>query len=104
MDNSDQPHKSKLRQDTFNYTLAVLVGQVGCLTVLIIVLTLFAGLYLDNTFGTRPWFTIIFLVGSVPVTLAAMFWVTRWTTSKMKMIAPDTEESPQEEAEIGRNS
>ena len=44
MDNSDKPHKSKLRQDTFNYTLAAVIGQVGCLTVLIIFLTLFLGL------------------------------------------------------------
>ena len=104
MDNSDKPHKSKLRQDAFNYTLAVVVGQVGCLTVLIIFLTLFAGLYLDNLFGTRPWFTIILLVASVPVTLAVMIWVIRWTTSKMNLIESDNEESPQEEAEVGRNS
>ena len=104
MDKSDKPLKSSLRQDTFNFTLAAVVGQVGCLTVLIVVLTLFAGLYLDNTFGTRPWFTIILLVASVPVTLVVMFWVTRWTTSKMKLAAPDNEESPQEEEELGRNS
>lgn len=104
MDNSDKPQKSNRRQDAFNFTLAVVVGQVGCLTVLIIVLTLFAGLSLDNALGTRPWFTIILLVASVPVTLAVMIWVTRWTTSKMKIPEPEKEESPQEEAEVGRNS
>lgn len=104
MDNSEKPHKSKRRQDAFNFTIAVVVGQVGCLTVLIIVLALFAGLSLDNAFGTRPWFTIILLVASVPVTLVAMFAVTRWTTSKMIIPEPEKEESPQEEAEVGRNS
>jgi F0F1-type ATP synthase assembly protein I len=57
--------------DQINQTafLAGIVGQIGCITVIIIGLAMGAGILLDRFLGTRPIFTILFLVGSVPVTL-----------------------------------
>ena len=56
--------------------MANLVGQVGCITgvvaVVIIGLALAAGRFLDNYFGTSGVFTILFMLGSFPVTLWAM--------------------------------
>lgn len=49
--------------------LAGIVGQIGCITIIIIGLALGAGLLLDRFLGTRPIFTILLMVGSVPVTL-----------------------------------
>lgn len=49
--------------------LAGIVGQIGCLTIIIIALAFGAGTLLDRVLDTRPIFTIIALVGSVPVTL-----------------------------------
>jgi F0F1-type ATP synthase assembly protein I len=49
--------------------LAGIVGQVGCVTVVLVAIALGAGVFLDNLLGTKPIFTILFLVGSVPVTL-----------------------------------
>jgi F0F1-type ATP synthase assembly protein I len=49
--------------------LAGIIGQIGCLTVVIILIALGAGYLLDEAFGTRPILTIIALVASVPVTL-----------------------------------
>jgi hypothetical protein len=49
--------------------LASVVGQVGCLVVLIIGLALGAGLLLDKFLGTRAIFTVLLMVGSVPVAL-----------------------------------
>jgi F0F1-type ATP synthase assembly protein I len=57
---------------------------VGCLTVVIIALTLLAGLWLDNQFGTRPLFLVVLLLASVPVTLIVMFWVVRQATSRIQ--------------------
>lgn len=105
MARSDKKTETERRRNTFNYTIAAIIGQVGCLTVIIIVLALLIGMSLDKAFESRPWFTIIMLVGSVPVTLVVMFWATRWTTSKMIIPEPnDKEELPQEEEEVGRNS
>lgn len=61
MANNDQINQTAL--------LAGVVGQVGCVTVLLIGIALGAGILLDNFLDTNPIFTIMFLVGSVPVTL-----------------------------------
>jgi F0F1-type ATP synthase assembly protein I len=58
-------------QSDINQTslLAGIVGQVGCITVIIVGLALGAGILLDRFLETKPVFTILFMVGSVPVTL-----------------------------------
>jgi len=71
-------------QYAFNITLAVVAGQVGCLTVGGILIALILGLFLDSRLDTRPLFTIILLIDSIPVTLVAMFWVVRKATSRIK--------------------
>ena len=49
--------------------LASVVGQVGCITVILITVALGGGLFLDNFLGSKPVFTILFTISSVPVTL-----------------------------------
>ena len=73
-------------QYAMNLTLASIAGQVGCLTLVIIFLALFAGLWLDRYLDTRPLFTIVLLIGSVPVTLFLMFRVVRAATSRIKPV------------------
>ncbi|MCP4286629.1 MAG: AtpZ/AtpI family protein, partial [Gammaproteobacteria bacterium] len=97
----NQPPKNRA-QYAFNLTLAAVAGQVGCLTLVIIFVSLFGGLWLDNTFDTRPIFTILLLVGSVPVTIIAMFWVVRKATSHIKSAEKQNSENIQENAESGR--
>lgn len=79
----DQVKKKKL-QRTYNLTLAAVTGQVGCLTLIIILAALFGGLWLDNRFDTRPMFTIGLVIVSVPVTLFLMIWVAKKATAKIK--------------------
>ncbi len=88
-------------QYTFNLTLAAVAGQVGCLTLLIVLAALFGGLWLDNRFETRPIITIILMISSVPVTLVMMFWVVRKATSRMNTTDNNNTEKPQEEAQGG---
>jgi len=73
-------------QYAMNLTLASIAGQVGCLTLVIIFVALFAGLWLDRYFGTRPLFTIVLLIGSVPVTLFLMFRAVKAATGRIKPI------------------
>jgi len=49
-----------------------MLGQVGCLTILVIGVALAAGLWLDQQFGTKPLFTLALVLGSIPVTLILM--------------------------------
>jgi ABC-type molybdate transport system permease subunit len=80
--NEDQVKEKKL-QRTYNLTLAAVTGQVGCLTLIIILAALFGGLWLDNRFDTRPMFTIGLVIASVPVTLFLMIWVAKKATAKI---------------------
>jgi hypothetical protein len=49
--------------------LASVVGQVGCIVVILICLAMGAGLLIDRFLGTEAIFTVLFMVGSVPVAL-----------------------------------
>ncbi len=85
-------------------TIIGLVGQVGCLTLVILFLFVFLGLWLDTHFGTRPWITIGMLVASIPIALVAMFFVTRKATDKFKKeFEIRQEERLKKEDAIGRD-
>ena len=61
--------KQNKEQINTSALLASVVGQVGCLIVFIVFIALGAGLLLDRLLGTTAVFTILFMVGSVPVAL-----------------------------------
>jgi len=99
MSQTPEPQRDR-KQYWLNLTLAGVAGQVGCLTLLIILVAVFGGLWLDARFQTRPVFTIVLLIASIPVSLAVMFYVVRLATSKIKA-GPPKEESSHKEGSIG---
>ena len=64
--------------------LIVMVGQVGCLTLIIILASVFGGLWLDNTFGTKPVFTLVLLFAGIPISVLVMLIVSRKTLARLK--------------------
>jgi F0F1-type ATP synthase assembly protein I len=100
MEPENQGKKSP--QYALNMTLAGIAGQVGCLTLVVIFVALFAGLWLDNNFDTKPLFTLILLIGSVPVTVILMFRMVRSATDRIKPI--ETTQTLEEESQSGTNS
>ena len=75
--------RTKKGQKALNLTLAAVTSLVGCVTVVITIAALLLGIWLDAQFGTRPRYTVVITVASLPVTLITMFVITRWTTSRM---------------------
>jgi len=96
----NQAEKNR-RQYTFNLTLAAVAGQVGCLTLIIVLAALFGGLWLDTRLDTKPTITVILMISSIPVTLIMMFWIVRSATSRLTTNQNDDTEKPQEEAQGG---
>ena len=86
-------------QQAYTLTLASIAGQVGLLTLGIIFLALFAGLWLDSLMDSKPMFTIILLIASVPATVFIMFRVVRMATNRIKPV-----ETLEEEQNSGKNS
>ena len=77
-----------------NTLLVVMIGQVGCLTLVIILASVFGGLWLDNYFGTKPVFTLVLLLAGIPVSVFVMLVVARRTLARLKDKAEkDTETS-----------
>ena len=61
-----------------------MVGQVGCLSLVIILLSVLGGLWLDNTLGTKPLFTLSLLLLGIPISVVLMLYVGRKTIEKIK--------------------
>lgn len=59
----------------FSMAIVRVAFQVGCFTFLIIIVALIAGLFLDRSLETLPLFTILFLVGSMPLSWILVFWI-----------------------------
>jgi F0F1-type ATP synthase assembly protein I len=72
------------KQGIFQTLLIVVVGQVGCLTLVIILVSVFGGLWLDKTFGTKPLFTLILLFAGIPLSVLLMLSVARRTLARLK--------------------
>jgi len=99
---SETKKQGKNLQQAYTLTLASIAGQVGLLTLGIIFVALFGGLWLDGQLGTKPMFTIILLIASVPVTVFIMFRVVRAATNRIQ--PTETQETPEEEQNSGKNS
>ena len=95
----ESPKKTKTG---YNLLIAAVAGQVGCLTLVIILGAVLGGLALDNHFNTKPWFTVGLLVASIPLSLVLMFFVVRKAVSKLKTDKPQEKRS--EEDAIGKDS
>jgi hypothetical protein len=82
------------RQYALNLTLAGVAGLAGVITLVIVLLAMFTGIWLDNKFDTNHNFTLGLILGSVPVTLIVMFYFVRSATAKIK---PSITKKPLEE-------
>jgi F0F1-type ATP synthase assembly protein I len=63
------------------------VSQVGCVTIAVVLGALVVGLGLDKFLDTRPLFTILLLLGSVPVSL---YILVRIALSAVAQLNPPT--------------
>lgn len=67
-----------------NLGLAAVAGSSGCVLMVLVVSALLFGLLLDNYFGSRPIFTIILVVISVPVSLWIMVQIAMRAATKLE--------------------
>lgn len=72
MPQAEPPSKDASRQVINSLALAQIVGGAGCVTLALILVSLAAGLWLDGVFHSRPMFTLLLVLGSIPVTMFLM--------------------------------
>lgn len=81
--NETQP-KDNNKEFSFSLTLAFILGLVGLLTLVIILVALFGGIWLDRYFNTDKTFTLVLMIASIPLTIMMMFYVVRKGTAKFQ--------------------
>ena len=84
--------KNQQRVNT-NALLAGVIGQVGCLIVFIIFVALGAGMVLDKFLETKAIFTVILMVGSVPVALYFAVRLSLTAVDRAQQNLEETEEN-----------
>ncbi len=67
---------------SINTILGVML-QVGVASLLIVLLSVFGGLWLDNQFGTKPLFTAVLVLAGIPVTIVVMYRIARRSISRI---------------------
>ncbi len=81
---SVNPQNRSRKQAILNVTLAIAAGQVGCATLIIVLVAVLGGLWMDSQLGTRPTFTIILVLISIPVSLLVMLFLARAAVGRIK--------------------
>jgi F0F1-type ATP synthase assembly protein I len=72
------------RRSILENVLIVLVGQVGCITLVVILLSVRIGLWLDEYFQTRPLYTLILLFAGIPLSVIMMLVIARRTLARLE--------------------
>jgi F0F1-type ATP synthase assembly protein I len=63
------------------------IAQIGLLTLAVVVVAIFGGLWLDRVLSTKPLFTILLILGSFPVSLYIIYRVALGATRGMTTAA-----------------
>ncbi len=79
---NDQPEKSKVDYSALSTQAFAVGGEVGCLTLIIVLASVFGGLWLDKLFGTKPLLTIILVIASAPLALGLTIWIAKRAVNK----------------------
>jgi F0F1-type ATP synthase assembly protein I len=92
----------KKGQDEFRAAVTMTVVWVAGLTLVTIFVALFAGILLDKFLNSKPLFTILLMVASIPLTIYLTVRVVRRATSRLQ---PATNrENPEEEPRRGEDN
>jgi len=99
---SQPPQKPDLKPTfaPFNMSVLTLGGQVGCSTLVIVLVAVFGGIWLDRVLDTKPIFTIMFILGSAPLALVLTYWMAMRSIQKMNIASPGDKGTQTDEEEL----
>lgn len=97
---SEPPKKNRTVNNLAVYSIG---GQIGCATLAIVLLSLFIGIGLDKLLGTKPVFTLIFVLGSAPLSLFLTYKMAMRAVKNINPQAPTATQPKQVEEEEKRD-
>ncbi len=71
-------------------TILGVMMQVGVASLLIVLVSVFGGLWLDNQFGTKPMFTAGLVLAGIPITIVVMYRIARRSIARITESKSDT--------------
>ena len=89
-------------QDEFRVAVTMTIVWVAGLTLVIIFAALLAGLWLDKILNSRPIFTIVLILVSIPVTLFLTLRVVKAATARIQLATK--KDVAEEEPHRGKDS
>jgi F0F1-type ATP synthase assembly protein I len=90
------------QQDEFRTAVTMTVIWVAGLTLIIIFVALFAGILLDKILNSKPIFTVVLTIASIPVTIYATFRVVKSATNRIQPAVK--KENPEEKPHSGEDN
>jgi hypothetical protein len=103
MSPTSDPPKNTPWQYALNVKILTVGGEVGCLTLLIVLGAVFGGIWLDNLLGTKPLITITLVLASAPIALILTFWIAKRAAEDISTLPPtEIETTPTIEGDIDR--
>ncbi len=87
------PEIPKKNQPINNLGVYSVVGQIGCVTLIIVFVALFAGIGLDNLLGTKPAITLFMVLGSAPLSLFITYRLAMRAVKNFKPNEPASNQS-----------
>jgi len=75
--------QSDRRSDKAIRTILGVMLQVGVVTVVIVLVSVFGGLWLDERFGTKPLFTAVLVISGIPITIIVLYRIARGTSARI---------------------
>lgn len=76
-------------------------GQVACLNIVVIFVSLFLGIWLDKILGTKPAITLILVLGSIPFSLVLTYFVAKREATNLSQLSKRDESLMREEKHSG---
>jgi F0F1-type ATP synthase assembly protein I len=81
---ANQPSPAQRSQRALNLAFASVAGLGGCLVLIVVIGALLGGLWLDNALKTKPLFTLVLVIGSMPVGIFVMYRVAMSAVARIK--------------------
>jgi F0F1-type ATP synthase assembly protein I len=97
--NSDRPEKVTVDYSALSSQATKVALQVGGLTLGIVLIAVFGGLWLDKLLGTKPWLTLILVIASAPLSLGLTVRVAKRAVNRKKPPAALGRDSKPEEGD-----
>ena len=95
--NSPPPEKNPMWFSVGSQSVMI-GGEVGCLTLGMVLVSVFLGRWLDGLFGTKPVIMLTLVLASAPLSLALTYWI---AIRAIRNAAPASKEKGKPEATEG---